>query len=205
MKRLILPALCALMLTSCSGNKKQAQDSDSILEADMVAAVAAVRSATYLTADSLGPVKVGMPMAELPDSVDGLYTHKTLGQSPDAVAMDFVDNDGPQFVAYDFGEGNVDVINIVGNAVLVNAPRGSFGLGAPFSKVLELPGVETEWIGLDNGGTWYWKWQGLWFAPAQENLPDELSRRLYHSGQAPTYKDFNDQVTVGFIGTGLPF
>ena len=114
-----------------------------------------------------------MDINAVPDSVPGLYVRKVNGASPDAVTIDFEDEDGERFIAYDFGEGKIDVINLIG--------------------------------GYDGGGMWYWRWEGLWFAPSQDNLPTVLSRRLYHSESAPTSADFTDDVTVGFIGTGLPF
>ena len=72
-----------------------------------------------------------------------------------------------------------------------------FGIGDKFSNVLQLPGVETEWSGYDNSGTWYWKWEGLWFAPSQETISENLSRRLYQPIQAPTPADFGRQRYCG--------
>lgn len=205
MKKLMFMALSAVILSGCGGNKAEKADSDSIAEAEIMEAVAAVRNASYITNEGVGPVHIGLPMTEVADSVPGLYNHKENGASPDAVTITFSDADGEQFVAYDFGEGKVDVINVIGNALAVSAPNGDFGIGAPFSKVLELPGVQAEWTGYDDGGMWYWTWHGLWFAPSQENLPENLSKRLYLSEEEPVATDFNDNVTVGFIGTGLPF
>lgn len=207
MKKTLIMAVCLLALASCGkgGNGKQA-DSDSIATVEPVAVETDSTSvAVYITKDSIGGVKIGMPVREVPDSMPGLYTRKENGASPDAVTMVFADGDKESFIAYDFGEGKVDVLNLIGNGIKVNAPRGAFGLGESFGKVLELPGVKAEWAGYDDTGMWYWTWEGLWFAPSQENLPDMLSRRLYHSTAAPTIADFTDDVTVGFIGTGLPF
>lgn len=206
MKRLIYPALIALTLSACGkGQGSQSAESDSVAEQEIIEAVDAVRSAMYITKDSVGAVAIGSKMNTLPHSVDGLYSSKENGASPDAVTTVFSNADGEQFIAYDFGEGNVDVINVIGTGVYVDAPRGAFNMGAPFAKVLELPGVEPRWMSYDDNGMWYWTWQGLWFAPAQEELPHALSIRLYNSEQAPTPEDFNEDVKVGFIGTGLPF
>ncbi len=174
---------------------------------------------TYITSRHIGPadtlgvvdtvaaLRVGMPVAQLPDSVAGLYNLKRNGgDSGDAVAIEFLEDGVERFVAYDFGEGNVDVINVISSDVKVKTLRGDLALGSPMAAVLDLPGVQAEWSSYDGTGMWYWTWQGLWFAPSQENLSTTLSHRLYHSGQAPTMKDFEDDgVTIGFIGTGLPF
>lgn len=206
MKRILLLAFPVLTLVSCSaGHKADASDTDSIetVSAD-------VRSEGYectgvLTQAGIGPVAIGVPMCELPDSVNGLYTAKALGESPDAVAVVFSDGNGESFVAYDFGEGNVDVINLIGTDIKVEAPQGDIVLGDSFAKVLQLPGVKTEWSGYDDSGMWYWTWEGLWFAPSQDALTPSLSRKLYHSVSAPGKDDFDNNVTIGFIGTGLPF
>lgn len=196
-----------VMAAACSGGKTgEAIDSDSICDSIMETIVEPEgQHVCYMTKDSVGAIRVGMSVNEIPDSIAGLYDRKVNGSSPDAVTISFLNKEGEQFIAYDFGEGKVDVLNAVGTSVMVKAPRGEFGLGDKFSKVLELPGVTEEWAGYDGGGMWYWKWEGLWFAPSQENLPSQLARRLYHSGDAPTVADFTEEVTVGFIGTGLPF
>ncbi|MEZ3532699.1 MAG: hypothetical protein K1V90_06485 [Muribaculaceae bacterium] len=207
MKKTIIFAMCATLLAGCGkGSEKGGSDSDSVADeipADVTAS--AGKQEACLTKDSIGAITIGMDINAVPDSVPGLYVRKVNGASPDAVTMDFEDEDGERFIAYDFGEGKIDVINLIGSDVKVKAPRGAFGIGDSFSKVLELPGVQTEWSGYDGGGMWYWRWEGLWFAPSQDNLPTVLSRRLYHSESAPTSADFTDDVTVGFIGTGLPF
>jgi len=206
MKKIIYTALFVLTLSSCGRSQKnEISDSDTNTVAEIATTVDVERRHTYITKDGVGAVLIGTPVNSLPDSMPGLYTSKENGASPDAVTVDFSDENGQQFVAYDFGEGNIDVINLIGTDIYVDAPEGSFGLGAPFSKVLELPGVEAEWSSYDENGMWYWIWEGLWFAPAQENLPEELASKLYRSGQAPDSKDFTEKVTVGFIGTGLPF
>lgn len=207
MKKNMLWAFAALLAAGCGGNKPQGPiaDSDSVALHDIEAVVEAVGNSCRITKDSVGQVAVGMSLAELPDRIAGLYSHKEQGASPDAVTVTFSNGDGEQFVAYDFGEGTVDVINVIGRDVHVGGPDCEFGLGAPFSRVLSLPGVEAEWAGYDNGGCWYWIWEGLWFAPSQEGLSVPLASKLYHSGQAPVASDFTGSETVGFIGTGLPF
>lgn len=194
-----------LFAASCGvSDKTEAADSDSTAIPDMVEAVVA-SNATYIDKDSIGAVYIGMPMSELADSVAGLYTSKEYGATPDAATVTFSNPDGEQFVAYDFGEGKIDVLNVTGADIKVMAPEGEFGLGDPFTKVLQLPGVAAEWSGYDGSGMWYWTWEGLWFAPSQERLTPELSRLLYNPETEPAASDFPEGDTVGFIGTGLPF
>lgn len=207
MKKTFVFALEAILLASCSGRgNNETYDSDSIEEAVTEDITANDSQPHYLlTKDSVGGIWIGQPVNEIPDSIPGLYSGKENGASPDAVTIVFKGKDGERFIAYDFGEGKIDVINLIDASVKVKAPRGEFGIGDKFSNVLQLPGVEEEWSGYDNTGTWYWKWEGLWFAPSQETISDHLSRRLYQSVQAPTPVDFDENVTIGFIGTGLPF
>ena len=204
---ILLSAISAALLAACSGNSKTSDgDSDSLSSPSWeIADSVAPRQIAYLTKDSIGQIKIGQSVNEIPDSLPGLYSKKINGASEDAVTITFADSEGEKFIAYDFGEGVIDVINVIGSDVKVTAPRGEFGLGDKFAKVLELPGVTTEWSGYDGNGSWYWVWEGLWFAPSQETLTETLSRRLYNYDSAPTPADFSDDVTVGFIGTGLPF
>lgn len=195
-----------LLMAGCgNGEKGNPADSDSIAETEIIEAVQAVREANYITKDSIGAIVVGNPVNTIPESVPGLYTAKENGASQDAVTVTFSDENGRQFVAYDFGEGNIDVINVVGPDIKVNAPNGVFGIGDSFSNVLAIPGVQAEWIGYDDGGMWHWTWNGLWFAPSQQKLDENLSRKLYNSQESPGNEDFPESVTIGFIGTGLPF
>lgn len=206
-KEILFATLGALLLSGCGGNKNDVNaDSDSLsASTEELAESAAVKTVAYLTKDSIGQIHIGMPVNDVPDSLPGLYSKKINGASEDAVTITFMDSDREKFISYDFGEGMIDVINVIGSDVKVKAPRGDFGLGDKFAKVLELPGVATEWSGYDGNGSWYWVWEGLWFAPLQETLTETLSRRLYNYDSAPTPADFGDDVTIGFIGTGLPF
>lgn len=207
MKKLFYFVMLVLLATGCGkGSSASTSDSDSIVENNIDAIEAPDSIPTiYITRDSIGPIHIGMPINEIPDSIAGLYDKKLNGASQDAVTVEFNNQYGSSFVAYDFGENKVDVLNLIGNYVKVKAPRGDFSLGDSFWRVLELPGVKAEWAGYDDSGMWYWNWEGLWFAPSQENIPEALLRRLYHSDVPPTQVDFTDEVTIGFIGTGLPF
>ncbi|MDE6422246.1 MAG: hypothetical protein K2K95_02360 [Muribaculaceae bacterium] len=207
MNKLIFIALGAVALTSCGGHKSDTVvDTDSIVTENVADEMEAELPTVYLTKDSIGSVSIGMPIGDVPHQVEGLYTLRENGASPDAVTIDFIQNDHARFVAYDFGEGKIDVINLIGPDVKVKTMKGDIAIGSPMALVLDLPGVKPEWSGYDGNGMWYWTWEGLWFAPSQNDLSQGLSQRLYHNGQAPTIKDFQEEnVTIGFIGTGLPF
>lgn len=196
---------CILLLTSCGGgNKNTAEDSSPFV--DDIPEEGDVRETfTYITKDSIGGIWIGQSVNEVSDSIPGLYTHVTHGASPDAVTITFCGPEGERFIAYDFGEGKIDVLNLINSMVKVRNGERSFGIGDSFSNILSLPGVETEWSEYENSGTWYWKWDSLWFAPSQESVTAGLSRKLYHSDTCPEAEDFDESVKIGFIGTGLPF
>lgn len=204
---IIFSVIAVSLFPSCGGKNSESNviDSDTVAvnPADMIEAEA---TTAYLTKDSIGCIAIGMELAEIPDSIGGLYSSKNVGESHDAMSIEFFEDQAPRFVVYDFGEGKIDVINLIGSSVKVATINGDLGIGDPMDKVLNLPGVKAEWCGFDDGGMWYWIADGIWYAPDQSSLTAELSHRLYHSGQAPTVKDFeNGNVSIGFIGTGLPF
>ena len=206
MKTGLFYAFGAFLLVSCSGSQgKGSADSDSIEETASLVDSIPAEPRPVLTKDSIGGIFIGESVNDVPDAIEGLYTAKENGASPDAVTIVFKGAEGERFIAYDFGEGKIDVINLIDTVAQVKAPRGMFGIGDKFSNVLQLPGVETEWKGYDNSCTLYLKWEGLWFAHTKDTISENLSRRLYQPIQAPTPADFDDSVTVGFIGTGLPF
>lgn len=204
MKRLLLLSLPILLLAACGGSGKGADtDSDSVAAAEGADSVAT--PVWCISADSVGPVRIGSRLDSVPLYEPGLYDDIARSENPDAMQYDFVLDGNVSFYALDFGEGRVDMIALSDTVVGVNAPKGIFKLGAPFSKVLELPGVKAEWSGYEGDGAWVWRWQGLWFSPCQDGLSPVLVQRLYNSTQAPTGADFSGTETVGYIGTGLPF
>lgn len=207
MKKIYCMIFGVALLTACSGKQKDMPvDTDTIFTENPADELTAEMPILYLTKDSVGAISIGMPVSDVPSSIEGIYSEVKNGESEDAVTLEFYDGDRPLFVAYDFGEGKIDMINVIGMDVRVRTPKGELALGHKMEEVLDLAGVKAEWSGADDWGMWYWRWNGLWFAPDQENMSQVLSQRLYHSGQAPTIKDFQDEgTTIGFIGTGLPF
>lgn len=192
-----------LLLAACNHGKTTATDTAAI-DTAMAEEAAELAHTYYLTKDSLGPVKVGMLRDSVAPAVTWLYDQITREETPDALEYDFVDGNSVSFSALDFGENRLDVIMLSDTLVGVETPQGVLKLHMPFTAVLDLPGVTTEWSGYDGEGSWYWRWQGLWFAPG-ENISESLSQRLFNSTQAPTHVDFSGNETIGFIGTGLPY
>ena len=75
----------------------------------------------------------------------------------------------------------------------------------PFSRLLKLKDATAEYQALDDNGMWSWRWQGLYFLPSQQNLPQRLSSKLYNQATTPDAADFDDNVVIDYIGTGLPY
>lgn len=211
-KKLLLLATLVVFLFTVSCKNKSAlneSNSDSIQTVNEQTAdlreEAMSETKFYLTADSLQQIKIGMPVNDIPGFIDGLYEEKTYGESPDAVALVFHHNGKESFITYDFGEGNIDVIDLLDGNVRIATPMGDLGIGDGFLKVVKLPGVEPEWVEIENSGSWYWVWNGLWFSPALDTVNERLSRKLFNPDDTPEITDFDNSVTIGFAGTGLPF
>ena len=197
-----------LMAASCgSGNSKQADtDSAFIDSAEMKEeTILDTEAALTLTADSIGCIHVGMPIDRIPQTVDGFYASTILDSTPDAQTVSFNDANGePIFTAYDFMEGKVDVIALNNAKYGVATPEGELSIGYDFSKVLALPGVKSEWQGLDDNGTWWWTWQGIWFGPDEAGMPEKLAVKMCDSKRPPLASDFAG-IKIGYIGTGTPY
>lgn len=200
----ILPV--AALFSACGGGHKAegGADSDSVLTTEMVSPIAG-DTVFNLTVDSLGPVKVGEKIASLPDAVANLYDNVEISDTPDAVAYTFRLADVPQFTVYDFMDKQVDIIALEGDAHGVAGPDGTIRIGDAFTRVLELPGVVAEWQAMEDGGIWYWKWEGLFFGVDEMGLSVEMADGLCDEHRPPRASLFDPEVKVGYIGTGLPF
>lgn len=159
----------------------------------------------FLTSDSIGPVRVGEKISDLPQAVANLYDVVLTTETPDAMAYTFLLADVPQFTIYDFMEGKVDVIALEGNARAINTPDGEMRTGDEFSKVLALKGVESEFQNFDDSGIWYWKWNGLYFGVDETGISESLGAALSEGKRPPRASEFTPDVKIGYIATGLPF
>lgn len=209
--------LAALILTGlasgCGGNGSGHADSAGDDDIEIRTHVENTDTLPYfpLTAEGLGPVHVGMDLESLPPRVNGLYTTMTVEQGFECETVVFSNTKAPDTVTFpftvlDFGQGKADVILLNDDQCGVNRPEGGrLTLSSPFAEVLSLPGVQARWEGWDGGGAWYWTWQGLWFQPSPVNPGEDLTDKLYDNREAPVASDFTPDVTIGYIGTGLPF
>ena len=216
MKRIIgnSSVLVILFLASCGGGK--GNDGDSTAIADSLRAAQATAAADtlptfYLTAEGLGPVKIGMRVSDLPAVVPGLYTSRSSEEGFESSAYVFTNDDAPEnntypFTVLDFGSDKVDVILLNDDQCAVAVPESAdITLSSPFASVLALPGVRAEWETVEGNGAWYWTWEGLWFQPSLDNPGDEAAKKMYDGSSAPKAGDFGENVTIGYIATGLPF
>lgn len=201
-----LALLAAGILSSCGGKKTSANaDSirpDSTGQAELLPD--SIDSGYYLTADSIGPVHVGMALSDIPDRCPDLYDAQMPAETPDATAVTFLRNMDPIFTVYDFMEGKVDVIVLESPAIGVKTQSGLLCMGDSFEKVLALPDVRSEWAGMDETGMWYWTWNGIWIGVDESNISDELAQALVtqrHPPRAALLK----AARVGYLATGLPF
>lgn len=212
--RVLLTVCCvSLLLAGCShgGKDTVASDSDTVQAASSEEEPSSAM--IELCADSVyvvggGAVAVGEEVKKLPERVEGLYDKIERESSDGIEQLHFMLDDDYIFTALDFGSGKVDLL--MANTFKVCAsdaaePTDPITLSVPFTRVLELPGVMPEWCDYDDSGMWYWTWKGLWFAPDQSHLTPGLSSRLYNEEEMPRPTDFDESVTVGYLGTGCPF
>ncbi len=208
MKNLYTVGIFLLLLASCNGNKTEtagySAKSDSARTESMESPVAGPVE-FFLTRDSIGPVRVGEKISDLPQAVANLYDVVLTTETPDAMAYTFLLADVPQFTIYDFMEGKVDVIALEGNARAINTPDGEMRTGDEFSKVLALKGVESEFQNFDDSGIWYWKWNGLYFGVDETGISESLGAALSEGKRPPRASEFTPDVKIGYIATGLPF
>ena len=204
-----------ILIVSCKGKRDiqtaGSDDTSALLEEplqELTDTIIDEAESSYpiITSEGIGPIAIGMSVNDIPNMVDGLYLQKEPGSTPDAVTVSFYDENGESFIAYDFGEALIDVIIVSGENIKVETPEGAIGIGSPFYDIAHQPDAEPEWVDTDDIGTWYWRWNGLWFGVAPESLSSSLATKLYNHKASPSAVDFKDSKTkIGFIGTGLPF
>lgn len=192
-----------LVLSACHSDKTGKADSDSIPMA--VEETTDTIPSYIFTPEGIGAIKTGMPVGQWPEEAIGLYTHVDTEGGGDADQYNFYRDENLTFTVMDFGEGKADLIILDDPEMDVKVGEETVNMKTPFAKLLSNPGVKAEWEQLDDEGMWYWKADGLWFAPSQEHLTPSLADKLYNPDKAPTKADFPEDITIGYIGTGLPF
>lgn len=204
-----LAALIAIMcLVSCNNKEaevKNGEVNDSAQTAEQESPVAGPTE-YYLTQDSIGPVKVGEKISDLPAAVPNLYDNISSAQYAGGKAYTFNLADDQQFTAYDItNDDKVNYIELVSNGRGIDTPDGVIRIGDDFEKVLALKGVFSEWNQSDDGGMWYWRWEGLVIGVDLTTVSDKFADMLCNGNQAPKASLFTSKVKVGYIGTGYPF
>lgn len=201
-----------LLAAGCSGNSAKEGASDSDSAGRLSTEVPEFERETwYLTPDSLGPVHVGMKISEIPENWPGLYTEIQKERAYDTDAYNFLLDEEVDraacypFTVIDFGMGNADIIMLNDTLVKVATPAGDISVATPFREVLKLEGIEPQWEEVEGNGAWFWKWEGLWFQPSQEQMDQETSSRLYDGNRRPDDLKFAPEITTSLISTGLPF
>ena len=203
--------IAVAILASCNGNKSgnivRDEDADTTVVIESLSPADELKTfrVHYLTADGIDDIKIGMSVNDIPKFIETLYSRIEPGSISDAMTIAFYEEDKETFIAYDFGEAAIDVITLSGDAVKVKSPDGDLSIGTSFMKVVNLPDVYAEWVDNEGIGTWYWRWNDLWFGVAPETINEKLSKTLYGQNTVPEADDFNENVKIGFIGTGLPF
>ncbi len=208
-------ALAVLLLPACGSRGTHDSVTDSSSRGEELDLGAGDESQegvrVMLTSQGLGSVRVGESLTSLPDSVPGLYDSILVQEGEDCRTLTFARSTDRGITMYpfsilDFGNNLVDVILLNDDQCGVENPQGGvITLSTPFKSVLSLPGISARWEEVEGSGAWYWTWEGLWFQPSLDNPGDSLGARLYDGRSAPQISDFSDEVTIGYIGTGLPF
>lgn len=206
-KQILMCGALAFLLAACGGKNGTTVTENASDSAETVAMESPVAGPVdyYLTSDSIGPVRVGYEISDLPAAVPNLYDMMLTTETPDAMAYTMMLADVPQFTIYDFMEGKVDVIALEGNSRSIMTPNGEIRVGDEFAKVLALPGVQSEFESMDDMGIWYWKWHGLYFGIDETNLPESFGNALSEGKRPPRASEFTPAVKIGYIATGLPF
>lgn len=192
-------------LAGCGSGNKVETESATVEEGTMDVVPVTDDNQAVITDQGVYPIKTGVNIVDLQPSVENLYDQIKSEDAYDYTVYKFMLDGKERFAGYSFGDGSLSVLSVTSSDIVVETPAGLISLGVPFSRVLELEGVNPEFQALDGNGMWCWIWQGLYFQPSQNKLPQRLSSKLYDAGTTPVLSDFDDDVTVAYIGTGMPF
>lgn len=196
----------AVIMSSCGGSGSRSADTLTVTQDTVPTPEPEVVLEARLSPRGIDPVKIGMRITEISPKVENLYDSIVHESGYESDSYSFLLDGKQRFTVYEFESGAVDVLAVDDGSVFVSTPDGgSVRLGDDFSKVLAIKGVQPVWESADGDGMWCWTWQGIWFQPDQSNLPDVLSHKLYNPSSAPAASDFNSEVKVGYMGTGLPW
>lgn len=202
----LMSVLCALGFGSCSSKPEKVIDTLTIEQDPTPEMPKAVENDVKLSPIGIGPIRIGMRISEIQPKVENLYDTIVRQTGYESNSYYFYLDGNQRFTVYEFDSGVANVISADNRSVVVDGPNGEeLRLGDTFRKVLQLKDVNSVWQSADGEGMWCWSWQGIWFVPDQEQLPDVLAHKLYNQTAAPRPSDFPEDVTIGYIGTGLPW
>lgn len=116
MKQIFIMALLGIGAVAC-GNAKQANEgvaSDATVADNQTEVVAAdTKTEEFVLADNgVGPIVLGMSVADIPSSVTGLYDRVEKTETPDAEEYQFFSGETALFSAEDWGDGKVSAISL---------------------------------------------------------------------------------------------
>ena len=196
------------LLASCSHNAKNSgNDTDSafIENAEAIAdSIDNPSNLPELTAEGLGPVRLGMEVDSIPSAWPGLYDRVTADASMDAQTFTFLEGTTPMFMVLDFDGGKANAIELLSPRMSVAGHPG-LHIGIPFADVIAMKGVTTEWIPFDDGGQWYWRLDGLYLLPDLERCSAQLGAAMCDSKNPPAASLITADIPLGYLSTGLPF
>ena len=139
-----LVGLATSVLTACGPTKQN--DNNTAADSTTVAADTEA-PAFVLTAEGIAPVTLGATIADLPESVDGLYARKAFvetedSEEADADAVDgwyfYDDEDNVQFTAEDNGQGAVG--RIIVRSPYIKTAQGAY-VGMTAAEVGAIEGI----------------------------------------------------------------
>lgn len=195
-----------ILLYSCSGKAPKSSDTISVTPDPTPELPVEDVMDAQLTARGILPIKVGMRIVDISPAEENLYDSISTEKGYESNTYHFYLDNEERFTAYEFEAGTVSMVAANNESIVVKTGTdGMIRIGDPFVKVAKLPGVKAQWETGDDDGIWVWIWQGIRFIPDQANLPDNLVHKMYNSTVAPQASDFTPEVTVSYMGTGLPW
>lgn len=194
-----------LILASCSGKEQKAEETLSVEPSVVTELPKKAVSDAVLTPAGIEPIRIGMRISEILPQVENLYDSIWREEGFKANFYHFYLNGNERFTAYEFDSGVVNVVSASNRSIVVKGPSGEeMRIGDSFKKVLGLRDVNAVWQA-EEEGMWCWNWRGIWFYPEEGNMPQVLEYKLGNQTSIPQASDFNDDIIIGYMGTGLPW
>ncbi|MDE6235497.1 MAG: hypothetical protein K2M56_07090 [Muribaculaceae bacterium] len=207
--RIAMSAAIAVGLTimsACSGKQPKAEETLRVEPSQETELPKKAVSDAQLTPLGVDPIRTGMRISEIQPKIENLYDSISRQNGYESTCYYFYLQGNQRFTVYEFDSGIVNAVSADNRSIVVKGDKGQeLRLGDSFRKVLGLKDVNAVWQAGDGDGMWCWNWQGIWFYPDQENLPDVLAHKLYNQTTAPQTSDFSDDIEIGYMGTGLPW